>query len=505
MKFSKYFLPILAAVGLTACEMDREVYSEAPVGGYAKDAAGVNSLLMGAYGSMHDVLYYEWAMTELRSDNTRMRISGSNSSESKLIEQLDQNTLLSSHAWVDKYWTASYRAIACANDALASIGVVHDAALAAQYEGEARFLRALNYFNIVRLWGPAFKVTRKLTDVESRAMQRSSSSEIYDLIEEDLRAIVDNDLLPGASASADLGRATMPAAKALLAKVCMTRYAAGDAQYAAAADLLRDAIAAAGDPQSGADLVPYDEIFSIRNEMNAEILFAVRYTAGNKGLGSPFGGLFGPLNNGGNVIIGSPKHYNYPSNDLLAAFKKHPSDKRIDVSFAEKYWNATTGKWVTDSKTARYVTKFLSPVLTEYDGENDWPVIRLGDVLLLYAELTAELAGAPTDESVKYLNMTRERAGIPSYAAADFGSMTEFRTALREERRLELAFENQRWFDLQRWGTTVETVNDYLLVRESTFYSDYGYVSPIDQWQTMLPVPLPVININPDVAQNVGY
>jgi len=500
MKIFKLFFPILAVVGLTSCEMDREVYSEPGVDGYVKDAAGVNSLLMGAYGSMHDVLYYEWAMTELRSDNARIRISGSNSAESKLVEQLDQNTVLSSHAWIDKYWTASYHAIACANDVLANIGAVDDEELRAQYEGEARFLRALNYFNIVRLWGPAFKVTRKLTAAESRVMQRVASSEIYDLVEEDLRAIVDNDLLPAASAAADLGRATMPAAKALLAKVCMTRYSVGDEQYAEAADLLRDVILAAGNPQSGYELVPYDEVFSIRNEMNAEIIFAVRYTAGNKGLGSPFGGLFGPLNNGGNVIIGSPKHYNYPSDDLLAAFKKNAADKRIAVSFAENYWNATTGKQVL----ARYVTKFLSPVLTEYDGENDWPVIRLGDVLLLYAELTAELAGGPTAESVKYLNMTRERAGIPCYTEADFGSLTQFRTALREERRVELAFENQRWFDLVRWGAAVETINAYLLERES-FYGEYGYVKAIDGWQTMLPVPLSVININPDVAQNVGY
>ncbi|MDE6069304.1 MAG: RagB/SusD family nutrient uptake outer membrane protein, partial [Alistipes sp.] len=88
---------------------------------------------------------------------------------------------------------------------------------------------------------------------------------------------------------------------------------------------------------------------------------------------------------------------------------------------------------------------------------------------------------------------------------SDFGSLTQFRTALREERRLELAFENQRWFDLKRWGIAVETVNEYLLERENAFYAAYGYVNPIDEWQTMLPVPLSVININPDVAQNVGY
>lgn len=501
MKLLKYLLPIVASAGLMACEMDREVYSEPEVGGYIKDAGSVNSLLMGAYGSMHDVLYYEWAMTELRSDNTRMRINNSSSSETKLIEQLDQNTVLSAHAWVDRYWTAAYHTIECANEVLAGVGVVDDPQLRAQYEGEARFLRALNYFNLVRLWGPVFKVTRKLTPAESRVMQRTSSDEIYDLIEEDLTAIVDGAMLPERYAATDMGRATLVAAKALLAKVYMTCSAPGEAKYATAKQLLADVIAAAGNPQSGSQLVPYEEVFSIRNEMNSEIIFAVRYTAGNKGLGSPFGGLFGPLNNGGNVIIGSPKHYNYPSDDLVSVYKKNPDDRRIAVSFAERYWNETTEKWVI----ARYVTKFLSPVVTEYDGENDWPVIRLGDVLLLYAEALAESAGTPTPEAVQYLNLTRERAGIPTYTAADFGSMTQFRTALREERRLELAFENQRFYDLKRWGIATRTINEFLLEKESTFYSAYGYVKAIDDWQTALPIPLSVININPDVAQNVGY
>lgn len=501
MKMLKYLLPIVAAAGLVACEMDREVYSEPEVGGYIKDANSVNSVLMGAYGSMHDVLYYEWAMTELRSDNTRMRINNSSSSETKLIEQLDQSTVLSAHSWVDRYWTAAYHTIACANEVIAGVGVVADERLRAQYEGEARFLRALNYFNLVRLWGPVFKVTRKLTPAESRVMQRTSSDEIYALIEEDLMLIVDNDMLPEKHETTELGRASMTAVKALLAKIYMTYYAPGEAKYAAAEQLLSDVIAAAGNPQSGNDLVPYAEVFSIRNEMNPEIIFAVRYTAGNKGLGSPFGGLFGPLNNGGNVIIGSPKHYNYPSDDLVSVFKKNPDDKRIEVAFSERYYNQTTEKWVA----ARYVTKYLSPVLTEYDGENDWPVIRLGDVLLLYAEVLAETRGTPSAEAVKYLNMTRERAGIPVYAPSDFGSMTQFRTALREERRLELAFENQRFFDLKRWGIATETINEYLLEKESTFYSAYGYVKAIQDWQTALPIPLSVTNINPDVAQNVGY
>lgn len=503
MKLLKYIL-IIAVSGLVACNMDGEVYSEPPADGYVKDATGVNSLLMGSYGLMHQVLYNEWAMTELRTDNTRMRSSNSTSSETKLVEQLDQSTVLSANAWVESYWTAAYHAIAGANSVFANLHFVADQKLYDQYKGEAHFLRALNYFNLVRLWGPVFKVTTKLTDAESRRMQRTPTEQIYELIESDLTAIVDGELLPEKYDATQLGRATMVAAKALLAKVYMTHYAPGDAKYLAAKTLLRDVIAAVGNPGSGSALVPYDQTFSIRNEMNPEIIFAIRYTAGNKGLGSPFGGLFGPNNNGGNVIIGSPKQFNFPSDDLLSVFKKYPEDKRIPVAYAEKYWNSTTQKWVTDAEKARFVCKFLSPVMTEYDGENDWPVIRVGDILLLYAELTAELEGVTAD-AVKYLNMTRERAGIPVYTMADFGSMTQFRAALREERRMELAFENQRFFDLKRWGIATQTINDFLLIKESAFYSQYGYVKAIQDWQTLLPIPLSVTNINPDVAQNVGY
>ena len=76
--------------------------------------------------------------------------------------------------------------------------------------------------------------------------------------------------------------------------------------------------------------------------------------------------------------------------------------------------------------------------------------------------------------------------------------------AVREERRLELAMENQRWFDLMRWGTAVTTVNDFF--SSEVFYSQYDYtVNPIAEWQVLLPIPTSVMNINPDVAQNPGY
>ena len=491
---------VLTGLVVFSCNLDQFPYSEVFENEYVKDENSVNTLVMGAYNALQGVLYYEWAVTELRSDNARMRANNSTSQETKLVEQLDQGNVLTANAWVQDYWEKSYAAIYRANDVLANIDVVENAHKKAQFEGEARFLRAHIYFNLVRLWGPVFKVTGKIDPEEARDMQRAPKEDIYELIESDLNAIVDGNLLPETYEAADLGRADMKAAKALLAKYYMTVYQPGEDNYSKAKTLLEDVLNACGNPQSGADLVPYDDVFSIANEMNDEIIFAVRYKAGNLGIGSPFTTLFGPTNNGGNVCIGSPKHFDFPSDNLVAAFNENEGDLRKDVVLQESYVDRVSGKIIE----ARWNNKFLqSDMANEYDAENDWPVIRLGDVILLYAELVNELSG-PNAEALKYLNMIRQRAGIPEYDSSQLPSKYEFRTAVRNERRLELAMENQRWFDLMRWGTAVSTVNEFLRTEE--FYSLYDYtVNPIAEWQVLLPIPTSVMNINPGIAQNPGY
>ena len=89
-----------------------------------------------------------------------------------------------------------------------------------------------------------------------------------------------------------------------------------------------------GNPQSGSDLVAYDKVFDIGNEMNKEIIFAVRYLSGNAGIGSPFGNMFAPVNNGANVIIGTSSGYNTPTDNIIAAYEQRGAgaDKRLDVN-----------------------------------------------------------------------------------------------------------------------------------------------------------------------------
>lgn len=494
-------LGIVGAICFSSCNLDQYPYSEFASDEYVTDDNSVNDLVTGCYNGLHDVMYYEWAMTELRSDNARMFNNNSTSNTTKLIEQLDQSVINTEHEWVERYWKACYALISRTNNVLANVQVVKNEDNKKMYEGEARFLRALEYFNLVRLWGPVFIVTSKTPSDVARNMQRSSVADVYALIEGDLETIVEQQLLPAKQADALLGRADMNAAKALLAKVYATHYAVGDEKYQQAINLCKEVLGSetVGNPQTAADLVPYASVFDINNEMNKEIIFAVRYLSGNIGLGSPFGNLFAPINNGANVIVGTANWFNAPSDNLINAYIIEGDETRRNVNIAQKYYNATTGQWIE----ATYCCKYTRPVTTGFDGESDWPIIRVGDIALLYAELLNETAG-PSAEALKYVNMIRERAGIAPYTLEQVGNKYDFRMAVRNERRLELAFENQRWFDLKRWDIATETINNYL--SSEAFYAGYTYrVNPISNWQNYLPIPVSVTNINPDVAQNAGY
>ena len=101
--------------------------------------------------------------------------------------------------------------------------------------------------------------------------------------------------------------------------------------------------------------------------------------------------------------------------------------------------------------------------------------------------------------------MIRERAGLEPLEAGKKANSYYFRTAIRNERRLELAFENQRWFDLLRWGIAVQRITEYY--NQEYIYTNLpnSYKPTIVEWQTVLPIPLNVMNINPELTQNYGY
>ena len=474
-------------LSLAGCNLKMQPISEIGDGSFYQNAQEINSAVVACYNGLQAPMRYEWMLTELRSDNSRLQSSVTTSTDRTMQLDFDQSRVSATSEHVYNYWKAVYHNIARCNVVLMHSEVVKDATLRAQYEAEARFIRGYHYFNLVRLFGPVFIVDKRLDAVSALNYERSTVEEVYDFLTADLLFAIDH--LPSAYPENEKGRLTSWAAKALLAKVRMTR----GLYDTETRDLLKDIIEHGGfNPQP-----TYAAVFDINNELNDEIIFAIRYTSGGIGLGSPFGNWFAPLQSGAAVINGGGSGYNYPTDDLVSCYSS--ADTRKDVTLALDYTD-DQGKVVD----RRYVKKYLSPVILKEDGDKDWPVLRYADVLLLYAEVLNEIEGPAS--ALPYINRTRQRAGLSELTATDVTNKHQMRMALEKERRLELAFENQRWFDLIRTGRVIEVMQEHWATE--TYYANIiTETGPIVLTENLilLPIPQKEIDINQAITQNVGY
>jgi hypothetical protein len=461
--------------------------SEIDDGAFYNNTSELNAAVVSCYNGLQSPLRYEWMLTELRSDNARLHTSATTSSDRTMQLDFDQSRISATSEHVFNYWKAVYHNIARCNAVLMHSDVVKDVNLRKQYEAEARFIRGYHYFNLVRLFGPVFIVDKKLDAVSARNYKRATVDEVYEFLTADLQFAKDN--LPTDYTPAERGRLTSWAAKALLAKVRMTR----GLYDSETATLLSDII-----DHGGFALQPtYAAVFDINNELNDEIIFAIRYTSGGIGLGSPFGNWFAPLQSGAAVINGGGSGYNYPTDDLVSCYSS--ADTRKDVTLALDYTD-DQGKVVD----RRYVKKYLSPVILKEDGDKDWPVLRYADVLLLYAEVLNEIEGPAS--ALPYINRTRQRAGLSELTATDVTNKHQMRMAIEKERRLELAYENHRWFDLIRTERVIEVMQEHW--NTENYYADIiAETGPIviNENLILLPIPQKEIDINQAITQNVGY
>lgn len=481
-----YGLAFAMIITFSACDdmLDIDPISEIAADSYYQNAEQINTALMGVYNGLHKPLEHEWMLTEVRSDNAYQQTTGSSNEFNLNLNDLDMFRPTASIPVIYDYWYASYQNISSANGVIGNVNVVQDEALRAQYEGEARFIRAYHYFNLVRLYGPVFITTEVISPLEARKKNRSSVASVYDVIIDDLLYAAEN--LPPNYHDTQKGRVTNWAAKTMLAKVYMTLH-----ENALAKPLLIDVM-----DNSGHDILDnYEDVFSIQNEMNDEIIFAVRYKAGGYGLGSPFANYFAASQSGAAIVNGDGNGYNYPADSFMAVYEEDDERKAVTVDV----WNQKN-----------YVKKFLSPVSLREDAENDFPVLRYADVLLMLAEIYNEEAG-PTN-ALPLVNEIRDRAGLLPLDSEI--SQTACRLAIENERRIEFAFENQRWFDLVRTNRVKEVVkNQIATVDWTSHYS--GYVSAlrpdldniIQDWQLLLPIPQREIDTNNEIviSQNLGY
>lgn len=463
-------------------------------------ATNVSAAVTGAYSQLQPIYNNSYFIFgEMASDNAYEPVSANARYFFSIFNVEENNPNLQT------MWTDSYRCISRANTVLARAGTVAmDTTLRNRYLAEMKFIRALNYFNLVRIWGAVPLVTEDLGDNYQKAYDygRTPATEVYAQITKDLREAAAG--LPITYPAADLGRATRTAAKGLLGKVLLTQ-----GQYPQAAAVLGELIP--GTPTAG-NLASvhtletnYDNVFSTANEMNKEILFAVRYLSGGVSLGSGFASNFLPTYSGTDIIRVGLSGGPMIRQDLANAFPEGDRRKAVSVGYYTKGNSAAT----SDYYTRKYIVN--GAPFARNDGDNDWIVLRYADVLLMYAEALNE--GGQAAEALPYLNTVRTRAGLSPLANQ---SQAQLRLALENERRLELSYEGHRWFDLVRTNRLLPVLNAFYakyaqipstpqVPNNGLFVNSGGSVVQVQAYQTLFPLPLSERQYNPKLTQNEGY
>lgn len=461
--------------------------------------------ILGCYAGMTKIMNDEWMYTELRSDNTCVASTGSSSSTRQYLTSFAHFSLISSEPMLQNYWYNTFQNISNINAVLPSVvdnKYIELESKRAQFEAELRFMRGYHYLTLVNLFGDMFKVTTVLGPNEAKKLVRSPVSEVYDeIIIPDLKISAEG--APEFYSSNEVGRITKWAAKAMLAKAYMMR--GGAENLVMAKKELEDILALSGHSLEQ----NFANIFDPSNEMNDEIIFAIRYKGGSLGIGSPFWEYFAPEGSANRFLkVGTPDGNNNPTLEIMSLFNKDSLDLRTDASFKVFERSPT--------RVYPYITKYIDDNITQaMQAENDWIVIRFADVILLYAEILAQDGNHAIAHD--QVNRIRERAGLTNMAP--FLSKEMALDSIYQERRLELAFENHRWFDLLRMRNSYNNENKpmeilikHTFITDSVLYSSFNPlpvpdISNYTNERLLLPIPQTEIDTNNEmkIPQNPGY
>ncbi len=364
-------------------------------------------------------------------------------------------------------WQSVYRAINEANTVIARVPQIEmDESEKTRLVGEARFLRSLFYFDLVRIFGGVPLVLDETTDLSSLNVSRSTEDEIFNQLVDDLNFAVE--ALPAQISSGEMGRAAKGAALTLLAKVYLYRN-----QYDLVVQKCREVMTL---PYG---LMPINQLWDPAYENGPEHIFSIQYVAGIRGSG--FNATFG--------VRGAEAPYTgfssvFVEEKFVNSFE--PIDKRKDVSILESYVN---GNGVV-VQIKPHVFKYFNPNgPTPSDTDTNWPIFRYADILLMLAEALNELDGSPSNDAYEAVNEVRQRSGLLPLSAGL--SHEAFREAVLQERAWEFCFESERWFDLKRTGKLIDGMS--------------ALGKNIQQKHLLFPIPQREMDINPELAQNPGY
>jgi hypothetical protein len=401
------------------------------------------------------------------------------------LDQLANFTYSSQNATLQEIWTMHYKAITIANIAIGRIpGISMDTALRSRLVGEARFLRGLLYFNLIRMYG---HIPMVLLETEPLTPTVAPTAAVYTQILSDLAA-AENVLPYSYPPGNGRGRATKGAAMAIEAKVFLTLQ-----QWQSAADKAMAVI----NSQQYALWDNFADVFKLSSRGGKEAIFSVGFGDANGAISFWEVGQFNvrllppDLSQEG---VQNAQGWQVPTLQLYNSYD--PQDNRRAVTFITQIRRQDGSVYTIRPYIQKYWDTVAEP--TGNGSANDFPVIRYADVLLMYAEASNELGHAA--DAHTYINMVRKRARFngttyPAGAVPDYTGLNQadMRAALINERRLEFVAEGQRWFDLVRTNTLAQLVP---LAKPG--------VTPAAK-NVLFPIPQSEIDLNKNLTQNTGY
>jgi hypothetical protein len=444
-------LIVILPFGLAACSsvLDVAPTNSIPAETAISDVFGARSALTGAYSALQSTSYYGESylnFTEVVSDNARKSGTLTNFAEA------DANSLRADNTEVAGMWNAAYDAINRANQLIQKVPGISQVSNTERDEilGEAYFLRALHYHNLVRLWGGVpLRLEPSAAPGDAASITRSSSADVYSQILSDLAQA--EQLI---SSSSQTRRASLGAAYALDARVRLYQQDWAGAEAAAASveamgyELAQD----------------FNDLFTADGDDTDEDIFRVTFTPAQDNF---VGYYYLTRSLGG-------RYEAAPTASIIAAFDPasggaignyNPTDTRGIKSIA-----------LDGSRT--YTPKFNTAI-----GGEDIHVIRFAEVILIRAEALARLNRLP--EAVDEYNRLRVRAGV-TVDPNTGRTQADVLASIARERRIELAFEGDRWPDLVRTGEAISVMG-------------------LTSQQTLFPIPQREIDTAPGITQNPGY
>lgn len=480
---------------LTSCQDNfLEIFPETALSSatFFKTESDFQQAVNAAYVPLRSIVNDRaWLLGEMHSDNTyyaRNILFGATEQQENIADfAIPTAQGITTNIHVLNQYRLDYQIIARTNQILTLIdGVDFNAASKNNLKGQAFFLRAYAYFELVRYFG---KVPLHLTPVTNRAeaaLPLASVEQLYAQIIKDADQAAK--LLLNKSKQ-EPGRVTSGAAKTLLANAYIVQKKWADAEK-----LLKDVVA-----NDGYSLMSeYADAFSTStaNKNNKESVFEVQFQEGSAGYAGNFLYSFLPrpmsptelktITGTSNPQPLTAEGNNIPTPDIIAAYET--GDKRLNASVAY----ITLSGSLRENKVYPYIKKYAKVHALNGNHGMNWPIYRYSEVLLFLAEALNEQG--KTAEAATYLNQVRSRAGLANSKAA---SQADMRNALFQERRVELAFENKRWFDLVRSGTATAVITAYgnrIKANPLNYYYPKGAVPPGNAFtQLELLYPLPAV------------